>query len=193
MAFKHLTDMEIQDYLDDNLPQEQSGIVQNHIENCRSCQNELKLYRNLYGGLKEEPAFSLSPNFAASIVSRIEVEQAGSFRLKLWYIFLSILGIGLALGTTFYFVDFAPLIKSMTSLPTPQLSTEKFSVITNFLGKLNINLSLLIFLATIGLALVIKPPHIPGSIPSDRVDPLIHGLNHLQCSCFFDIVSIQFI
>ena len=78
MAVKHLTDAEIQDYLDGNLKQEHVFIVTQHLEACELCQKELHQYKILYSELKSDIDINLSPNFANTVSAKLRKESPDS-------------------------------------------------------------------------------------------------------------------
>lgn len=65
----HLTDDQIQQLLDGSLTD--ANIVASHLDQCPKCQNEVANYQALFVGLKEEVDFSLSANFADTVLDNI--------------------------------------------------------------------------------------------------------------------------
>lgn len=78
MELRHLTDEEIQDYLDGNVP---SGnrYVQEHLRKCERCRKALLEYQSLYLGLKKDGVLNflqifqkwLSQNFQKNKLSNL--------------------------------------------------------------------------------------------------------------------------
>ena len=156
MALKHLTDKEIQDYLDGNLSQEKNLIVKQHLDFCESCQSEFNEYKNLYAGLKNDADVSLSPNFSKSVISKIQQEAPTTFNIRFRDILLSIMGLLFAVGTTLYYVDFKPVMKSLNkSLKQPiDNSTAIFSSLKQALETLNVDFNLIVFAGLILLIII---------------------------------------
>lgn len=156
MAIRHLTDEEIQEYLDGTLSQEHSFLV-THLESCDLCQNELRQYKSLYTGLESDFNFNLSPGFSKSVILGLQKELKEKHYVNYWYAFLSIIGIIIGLGTTFYFVDFKPFITVIPNTFKLQdyLIPAIYSFLKNYLTGLNINLTLLGFAGLILLVISI--------------------------------------
>ena len=55
---KHLTDEEIQNYLDGNIPGEMDNIKK-HLDSCVLCRENLAVYENIYVELENESEFQL--------------------------------------------------------------------------------------------------------------------------------------
>jgi len=166
MKGRHLTEEEIQDFLDGNFSDEKTNL-KHHLETCRICQNTLKQYQSLYAGLEIDPGYTLSKAFAKSIVSKLSLEHASPFSSPSAEIAFIIAGIFLALGATLFFVDLRPLAETVSriALPKAALSTSILQPIRNLLAGLNGSLYLLPFA---GLALL--------SVAA--LDRFIHKLKH---------------
>ncbi len=67
---KHMTDHEIQAYLDGGLPNHSE--VERHLKNCQHCQTALTIYKQLFYGLNADQGFMLSANFADEVVAKVE-------------------------------------------------------------------------------------------------------------------------
>jgi len=81
MAIEHLTDEQIQDYLDGNI-QEGLGEIKEHLAQCEKCRQEVNHYKSLSQALSVEPEFKLSPNFALEVTAGLEEEQAEKFMFR---------------------------------------------------------------------------------------------------------------
>jgi hypothetical protein len=68
MTTSHLTDQEIQQYLDGLMPE--SGEKINHLASCTHCQVQLSLYRTVYQASSELPVM-IDPMLADSVMSEI--------------------------------------------------------------------------------------------------------------------------
>jgi hypothetical protein len=69
MNDQHLTDDQIQGYLDRSIGQ--PGLIEAHLESCPRCRQALVDYEALYSGLNLEPELGLSANFADSVLAKI--------------------------------------------------------------------------------------------------------------------------
>lgn len=153
MARRHLTEEEIQDYLDGNLS-ELTADLRLHLETCETCQGMLKQYRHLYTGLEEDPGFQLPKIFVKKLVSKLSTDQAKPFLSPSAEIILIVVGVLLALGTTIFLVDLKPIAETMSriALPKIKLSSTILQPMKNMMSGLNSSLGLLPFAA---LALIL--------------------------------------
>jgi anti-sigma factor RsiW len=145
MQLKHLTDEEIQDYLDGNLSRDIALLTERHLETCPLCREAAKQYQGVYAGLDEDKGFDLSKGFAKSIVSMLPAEGEAKTSPDLLNIFLAVLAAVFAAGVTIYYVDLRPLGRAFSHiLPGPQLGSGVVAFVEEFLIGLNGNLGLLI-------------------------------------------------
>ncbi len=147
MALKHISDEQIQEYLDRRVSLENEWISE-HFKSCESCRKHLSQYEKLYALLKEDIDFSLSPHFSESVVAGLQKVSAGVFRIRVKYVMLSGIGLTLGVGTVLYFLGLKRLAGAgdqVRSVLQKSFNLEAFSTIINFLSNLHINLSLLGF------------------------------------------------
>jgi len=154
MSLRHLTDEEIQEYLDGNLSPQDVSLFETHLKSCPHCHESLRQYQSLYAGLASDEGFKLSESFAKSVISKLSVEVKPKSRFNYANVFLTILGIVIALGITFYYVDLKSLGQAISRVLIPQYEFGSTFVasVKSFLMGLNGNLSLLAFA---GLTLLI--------------------------------------
>ncbi len=110
MAIMHLSDNDIQAYLDmihNGLPAD-TRIVQ-HLENCKICQEHLTQYSRLYEILAVDKGYELSPGFVDGVVAAAMPESA-SERVNIWGTILLVAGFCLGLGVTAFFIDLRMLV-----------------------------------------------------------------------------------
>lgn len=157
MATAHVTDEQIQDFLDGNLFQEQVTIVERHFQTCQKCQSELAQYRNLYAGLNSDVSFDLSPGFSTRVMKAVQVEAKKTALARLWNRLLPFIGIAVGIGVMIYYVDFNPFIKTFADSlnPTRYFDNTILTNLTDVLGKLNVNLSLIVFAGLSLLAVIL--------------------------------------
>jgi predicted anti-sigma-YlaC factor YlaD len=104
MAIEHLTDQQIQDYLDGNLT-EDAHKIEEHIESCKACQAELARYKSISTALSEDIGFELSPNFASEVVASIQEKGAERFFFRLSHIILWATGVLAGIALLIRFTD----------------------------------------------------------------------------------------
>jgi hypothetical protein len=157
MATAHVTDQQIQDYLDGNLPYDQASILERHIQSCKKCQTELAHYQNLYGDLKADTSFALSSGFSTNVMKAVQAEAKKAWLARLWNVLLPVLGIAVGIGVIEYYVDFKPFIKIFgDSLnPTRYFDNTVLTSLTDVLSKLNVNLNLIVFAGLSLLAVIL--------------------------------------
>lgn len=142
---KHLTDEEIQNYLDGNLSRDIALLTERHLETCPLCREAVKQYQGVYAGLDKEEGFELSKGFAKSVVKMLPPQGETKSPFDLLNIFLTILGIVVGAGVTVYYVDLRPLGRAFSHvLPGPELGSGVVAFVENLLIGLNGNLGLLI-------------------------------------------------
>ena len=142
---KHLTDEEIQNYLDGNLSREIALLTERHLEPCPLCREAVKQYQGVYAGLDQEKGLELSKGFAKSVVKMLPPQGETKSPFDLLNIFLTILGIIVAAGVTIRYVDLRPLGRAFSHiLPGPQLGSGVVAFVEDLLIGLNGNVGLLI-------------------------------------------------
>ena len=163
---KHLTDEEIQNYLDGNLSPEIAILTKRHLESCPLCRETVKQYQGVYAGLAEDKGFDLSKGFAKSVVKMLPAEGETKSPFDLLNVFLMILGVIVAAGVTIRYVDLRPLGRAFSHiLPGPELGSGVVAFVEDLLIGLNGNLGLLILgvltLLIIGALdrLLLQPKH----------------------------------
>jgi predicted anti-sigma-YlaC factor YlaD len=115
MAVTHLTDEQIQRYLDGDrsLP---ARDAKRHLQQCEECRLEVEVYAQVYEGLKEDTAFELPPGFVDTVVGRLPCPASGSARVSLAGLILIILGSIAALCAGIYFMRGISLTKVLEGL-----------------------------------------------------------------------------
>ncbi len=144
MTNNHLSDEQIQQYLDDK--NKNNGLaIEKHLENCPDCQHTLNLYKDLYTSLQKDFIPEFSPAFSKKVITKVQATGESRWeRLESGFI-ISIILIGLAVS--FYFINPLPLLTEtgnslLNSLP---------SYGSALLSKLNGNLSFVLIAVVIFL------------------------------------------
>ena len=145
MQLKHLTDEEIQDFLDGNLSREIALATERHLETCPLCREAVKHYQSIYSGLGREEGFKLSKGFAKSVVKILPPQGETKSPFGLLNACLTILAVIVAAGVTISYVDLRPLGSALSHLlPGPRLGSGAIGFVEDILIGLNGNLGFLI-------------------------------------------------
>ncbi len=157
MATEHLTDEQIQNYLDGNLPHDQLSILTAHIQSCPNCQSELAQYQELYAELKEDVSFDLSMNFSNDVIKTVQAEAKRAYMARLWNLLLPVIGIAVGIGVMIYYVDFKPSMKVFADSLNPgrYFDSAVLSELSQVLAKLNVNLNIIVFAGLSLLAVIL--------------------------------------
>jgi predicted anti-sigma-YlaC factor YlaD len=102
MVMRHLSDQQIQNYLDRE-PSQKRAEIERHLSACPACRNQLAAYKRLYRELGDETGFMLSANFADAVIAR--VERGSEKKFHLLETVLLILAVIVSLGAALYFTD----------------------------------------------------------------------------------------
>lgn len=145
MQVRHLTDEEVQDYLDKNIS-ENTIFIEAHLKQCGKCREVLQQYQNLYEELKDEPDIILPENLTQLVYSKLKAKAELKPEFTIFDLILGITGVGITLLTIFYYFDLNfmdELWKNVLSIRF-QFDTTFFSSIKkDWIGR-DGNLSLLL-------------------------------------------------
>lgn len=120
MAVRHLTDDEIQAYLEKGTSA-LDHVFDSHLNECAACRTRTEEYRRLIGTLEEDRGFILSPGFADAVTTRILAEQAALAKRRLNNLLMTVGGaIGVA-GAAAYFMDLQMLWEQIKGVFAPSL------------------------------------------------------------------------
>ena len=164
MRVSHLTDHEIQEYLDrSNAYRGQPDEVAEHIQNCSRCREELNLYRQLVGELVEAPevvklprnfakkvTLSLPPLAAARTRTRVQAALTGVAMVLTTILVLAVMNLKLVMSaasvslTTGYVTAVTWLESVLSLVPSLDLSSLQsmadlftFQVVKQYLIAMN--------------------------------------------------------
>ena len=148
MELRHLTDEEIQDYLDGNIP-EGDELIQKHLRRCERCRKALLEYQSLYQGLKDDRGFKLPAGFPKAVLSKLPEEESVKARFKYYEFAFILLGILVAGFVSLQFMNLRPLIQTLSGIPMPKFGFIHtfFNSFETLLKALNIEGSLIFFAA----------------------------------------------
>lgn len=160
MSLRHLTDEEIQEYLDKNLSLQTTLSVKRHLDACPICRESLKRYQSLYVGLSSDEGFDLPCNLARSVVSRLPVEAGFESHFNFVNIFLAISGIIIALSIAVHYLDLKPLGQAVLNILLTQyeLGLGVAESLKTFLPGLNTSRGLPIF-GVLALLVIVTLDH----------------------------------
>lgn len=114
MAVRHLTDEQIQRYLDGDLSHDSD--VAHHLHQCAVCRRKLQLYRQVYAGLEQDVGFQLTPGFAESVMARLVATPEKNSPISLAGLILIICGSVIMTGLALYFLGVRTLTEKLASL-----------------------------------------------------------------------------
>lgn len=145
MANKHVTDFEIQEYLDGNTEALHPEFVQ-HLDTCAECRQRAASYQQLYSGLKSEQELTLPANFAERVLSQIQPapHQEKTFN---WQLFLLIFtGLVAGLGISIHFIGLQKIRNGFSAVLNPFTGIFEtiFSSFRNVIAISNTTATLLI-------------------------------------------------
>jgi hypothetical protein len=160
MELKHLTDEEIQDYLDSS-PSSVDRTIEEHLKTCQLCKGALEEYKRVYAELKVDKGFELPPNFANLVLSRLPQKAPSRPHTNYAGIILVILGLISGISLMFYFVGWKYISQGITDILQPQLDfvSNYWGTMGRLLADLNIDFGLL-FLSGLILFIISLLDHI---------------------------------
>jgi hypothetical protein len=83
LALNHLSDNDIQDFLDGNLPEREAQISR-HCRECQSCREEIETYRLIYGQLPALVTEESAPDLCHRVLSALHRDSHLSGRAAVW-------------------------------------------------------------------------------------------------------------
>lgn len=110
MGLKHLSDDEIQSYLDGNLREQEESIAE-HLALCEQCRDELQVYRALYSGLTDAPVESLAPGFSDRVLAGLPNRSVRAGGWQLSERLVAVLGIAAVASVGIIFLDWSQLLR----------------------------------------------------------------------------------
>ncbi len=139
MELKHLSDEEIQDYLDGSLSSANREIKE-HLETCQLCKAVLEEYRKVYAELRVDKGFELSQGFANSVISKLPQKARSRSFANHAAIFFIILGLIFGGCSMFYLAGWKYISQGITNIFQPQL--DFISTLWGTMGRLLTNLNI---------------------------------------------------
>jgi len=101
MSLNHLTDRQIQRYLDHTRTEDNAAIMA-HVAHCAKCQKAIQAYRAVYLELQSEPERSFSPAFEEAIIARVSPRADQKLHIRKYLVSTVPIIIGLVLPAGFF-------------------------------------------------------------------------------------------
>lgn len=136
MAVRHLTDIEFQNYIDKN-NSNNNRFIDDHLNRCQECRQELKAYRLLYNSLKQDTGYNLKPGFSDAVITRIVAAQTEKPQ-SIFDRVLLLAGLLIAIFTAGFFLDFNKIASAMAGPFVPLFNTMK-NLSANYIETLSIS------------------------------------------------------
>jgi hypothetical protein len=144
MELKHLSDEEIQDYLDSS-PSSVTKTIEEHLETCQHCKGVLEEYKRVYAELKKDIGFELSPDFSSLVISKLSTKASPKPLTSYAGMFWVILGLIFGVGSMLYLLGWKYISQGITNIVQPQLNfvSTLWGTMGRLLTNLNIDFGLL--------------------------------------------------
>ncbi len=136
MRNKHLSETEIQHYLDNTLRIPELERAKAHLRHCPACRSEVESYREVFQVLAGENKSLLSPGFSRKIAAEIEASSRRNSAGRDWEYWLALLGLLAGSATTLYFTGTGFITALFTEWERPALSVD-FSVFSKMFQQLS--------------------------------------------------------
>lgn len=160
MSSSHLTDEQLQSYLDGN---QAGGGIEDHLKSCARCRQALAAYKSLYSAMADDPGVRLAPNFADAVMARLPrhdaiAEHESIRRLNVRDSIAVFAAFIAFLAAAIYFLKPTSFAETLTGwFGLSNLSGNQFfSDVAGHISKLNINTAFILFvlLALVGIGLI---------------------------------------
>ena len=140
----HLSEEDLQKYLDDPINPEQAEI-ENHLSSCLSCRQNLATYQKLFTELNKPVADLLPPHFAAQVTIKIQAANSRQSRVFEW-LFLTV-GFFLSVAASLYFLNSKNIAGSILRFFQNNFTwnTEMLSLVNSMIEQLNGNVDFILF------------------------------------------------
>jgi hypothetical protein len=151
---RHLTDEEIQRYLD-GVPDALDSSLRSHLGSCTHCKRAIEAYRMLYAGLEDDRSFRSHPGLASAVVRRLGVEAPARRPLPV-EMMLAASGVAAAVVAAVIWLDLGPLANAIAEALSPLAGLLAPSVQSarDYLTDLNHGLTTLLLGITVLLFMI---------------------------------------
>lgn len=152
----HLTDNQIQQFLDGSLKSDNSIVT--HLDSCSQCQHALADYKILYAGLKEEIDFSLSADFADTVLEKIETPDSSPVPFfTVGHGVVGFAAISALIAAALYFLDLLAIGSAtrLWSIKTFASASAIVNIVKQFLSTYGISPLMVLFVIVTITAVVV--------------------------------------
>ncbi|MBN1482230.1 hypothetical protein EH223_08230 [candidate division KSB1 bacterium] len=87
MLTPHLSDDQIQAFLDDTLPSSDKLSIKAHLQSCAECERAVASYQDVFEALDCDENFDLSKNFTRKVLRQTHKQAVGALQFGLLHIF----------------------------------------------------------------------------------------------------------
>ena len=116
MTEYHISDNEIQEYLDQSVTAEKKRELEKHIKECETCQYEVSRYRELSTILEKSGDPVLTSGLADRVMLKLENKDRADAFTKNSLFIVYIAATVVMIGTTIYYSDLSSFTNLMTKL-----------------------------------------------------------------------------
>jgi len=97
MSIDHLSDEELQSYLDEKSIRNKAA-VEHHLQSCIHCRRQLTAYRLIHAEFHAEPEKTFSDDFEDDVIKRIHEIESRRFQLKNYLLLFFSMTLCISLG-----------------------------------------------------------------------------------------------
>lgn len=158
---RHLTDDEIQAYLDGTGP-DLSETMESHISSCKRCRRSIETYRMLYIGLADAGSFEPVRDPAPAVLCMLGIETSRG-RSRPIEVILAAVGIVAAVAVALAWLDLGPLAGAIADLagPLTGILSHAVEIARSYFGDLNHGVTTLLLGAAVLLSMVALDMFLP--------------------------------
>ena len=145
MPIEHLTDEDIQRYLDGTISAENDEI-RRHLEICQTCQDALEMYQQVYTGLTDDRDLLLPGDFARRVTKELATQERVGWSPGIAGIAAAGAGLALSVVVLYLLVGWQPILAffSNLSLSGPAFLKTFAGAIADQLAYLNGGLTIIV-------------------------------------------------
>jgi hypothetical protein len=152
VAVNHLSEVQIQEYLDNTIVSGKQDIIA-HLDHCPLCRSRVKEYEVLFKQLKKAEPKPLPVDFASKVMKQIEAESSTADRRSAWSVMFAVLGTIIGLISIAYFINFKPVFAFFKLSDIRQYFDRVFLDELNGLARyLNVDIGTILY---VGLVLIV--------------------------------------
>jgi hypothetical protein len=157
----HLSDSQLQDYLDGNFAE--NDPVALHLNDCNDCQRALAIYRSLYSAIEKIPEPELSPDFADTVMRVLpeklpDVEALSQGRFGIRDSMVMFIGAAAVIAAAIFFINPDLFVKAFSGLSVSAKTADikLLDEVNGWLSNFNFSYVMVIFviLTFAGIGLV---------------------------------------